>query len=73
VPQSSYPVPRLLSSIPDYMDSSTLYDETDLNSIGAAARMVEDLSFRAALSVDSITRAGGLQHRLPSRQSGTQN
>lgn len=57
VPQSSYPITSIVEQYSDYMDSSTLYDETDINSIGAAAQMVEDLSFRAALSVDSITRA----------------
>lgn len=57
VPQSSYPITSIVEQYSDYMDSSTLYDETDINSIGAAAQMVEDLSFRAALSTDSITRA----------------
>jgi len=57
VPQSSYPITSIVEQYSDYMDSSTLYDETDINSIGSAAQMVEDLSFRAALSVDSITRA----------------
>jgi N4-gp56 family major capsid protein len=57
VPQSSYPITSIVEQYSDYMDSSTLYDETDINSIGAAAQMVEDLSFRAALSVDSIARA----------------
>lgn len=57
VPQSSYPITSIVEQYSDYMDSSTLYDETDINSIGSAAQMVEDLSFRAALSTDSITRA----------------
>lgn len=57
VPQSSYPITSILEQYSDYMDSSTLYDETDINSIGSAAQMVEDLSFRAALSIDTITRA----------------
>ena len=57
VPQSSYPITSIVEQYSDYMDSSTLYDETDINSIGSAAQMVEDLSFRASLSVDSIVRA----------------
>lgn len=56
VPQSSYPITAILEQYSDYMDSSSLYDETDINSIGSAAQMVEDLSFRAALSVDTIVR-----------------
>lgn len=56
VPQSSYPVTSIVEQYSDYMDSSTLYDETDINSIGSAAQMVEDLSFRASLSVDTIVR-----------------
>jgi len=56
VPQSSYPITAILEQYSDYMDSSTLYDETDINSVGSATQMVEDLSFRAALSVDTIVR-----------------
>jgi N4-gp56 family major capsid protein len=57
VPQSSYPITSIVEQYSDYMDSSALYDETDINSIGSAAQMVEDLSFRAAISVDGIVRA----------------
>jgi N4-gp56 family major capsid protein len=57
VPQSSYPITAIVEQYSDYMDSSALYDETDINSIGSAAQMVEDLSFRAAISVDAIVRA----------------
>src|SRR3569833_179822 len=57
VPQSSYPITSIVEQYSDYMDSSTLYDETDINSIGSAAQMVEDISFWASLSVDSIVRA----------------
>lgn len=56
VPQSSYPITAVLEQYSDYMDSSTFYNETDINSRGSAKQMVEDLSFRAALSVDTIVR-----------------
>src|SRR3569833_3033463 len=39
------------------MDSTTLNEETDINSIGSAAQMEEELSIRASLSVESIVRA----------------
>ena len=57
VPQSSYPITAVLEQYSDYMDSSTFFDETDINSRGTAKQMVEDLSFRAAVSVDTISRA----------------
>lgn len=57
VPQSSYPITSIVEQYSDYMDSSALYDETDINSRGSAGQMVEDLSFRAALSVDGVVRA----------------
>lgn len=57
VPQSSYPITAVLEQYSDYMDSSTFYNETDINARGTARQMVEDLSFRAALSLDTIVRA----------------
>ena len=56
VPQSSYPITAILEQYSDFMTSSTLYNQTDINSIGAATQMVQDLSFRAAISVDTLVR-----------------
>lgn len=55
VPQSSYTISAVVEQYSDYMSSSTLYDDTDINSEGTN-QMVSDLSYRGAVSADTITR-----------------
>ena len=57
IPQSNYPISATLEQYSDYMDSSTLYDETNPDSRATAVQMVDDLSFRASLSLDTLVRA----------------
>lgn len=54
VPQASNVITSTVEQYSDFMSSSALLNDTDIND--TATQMIEDLSYRAALSADTIFR-----------------